>query len=162
MARGRWDGTRFCGSRYKVRRWNEGRQIAGPRRCRLTPPSPKNVQAWIQFHFPLHPGYNSGQSIKRSPLLYSDTQGVRVHDAQVLVQFVDRCMIFILSREGRSHCPEEFTESIYRKRQHFARHRVGSRELTSPVSQRVRQHSTSKGVADDDHTDSQCQHCYSS
>src|SRR6516164_7897797 len=46
------DGTRFCSSRYKVRRWNEGRQIARPRRCRLTPPSPKNVQAWIQFHFP--------------------------------------------------------------------------------------------------------------
>jgi len=111
---------------------------------------------------PLHPGYNSGPSIKRSALLYSDTQGVRVHDAQVLVQFVDRCMIFIPSREGRSHCPEEFTESIYRKRQHFARHRVGSRELTSPVSQRVRQHSTSKGVADGDHTDCQCQHCYSS
>jgi hypothetical protein len=39
------DGTRFCSSRCKVRRWNEGRQIARPRRCRLTPPSPKNVQA---------------------------------------------------------------------------------------------------------------------
>ena len=147
--------VRFADGMKVVRSQGQG-AVALPRRHQKTCRPESNST------FPLHPGYNSGQSIKRSALLYSDTQGVRVHDAQVLVQFVDRCMIFISSREGRSHCPEEFTETIYRKRQHYARHRVGSHELTSSVSQRVRQHSTSKGVADDDHTDCQCQHCYSS
>lgn len=33
-----------------------------------------------------------------------------VHDAQVIASFVDTGMIFVPSRAGRSHCPEEFTE----------------------------------------------------
>jgi allantoate deiminase len=33
-----------------------------------------------------------------------------VHDAQVLAPLVETAMIFVPSRGGRSHCPEEFTE----------------------------------------------------
>jgi allantoate deiminase len=33
-----------------------------------------------------------------------------VHDAQVMARLVDTGMIFIPSRAGRSHCPEEYTE----------------------------------------------------
>ncbi len=33
-----------------------------------------------------------------------------VHDAQVMARLVDTGMIFIPSRGGRSHCPEEYTE----------------------------------------------------
>jgi acetylornithine deacetylase/succinyl-diaminopimelate desuccinylase-like protein len=34
-----------------------------------------------------------------------------VHDAQVMAPLVETGMIFVPSRAGRSHCPEEFTES---------------------------------------------------
>ena len=33
-----------------------------------------------------------------------------VHDAQVMARLVDTGMIFIPSRRGRSHCPEEYSE----------------------------------------------------
>ena len=33
-----------------------------------------------------------------------------VHDAQVMARLVDTGMIFIPSRGGRSHCPEEYSE----------------------------------------------------
>jgi allantoate deiminase len=33
-----------------------------------------------------------------------------VHDAQIMASVTDVGMIFVPSREGRSHCPEEFTE----------------------------------------------------
>jgi allantoate deiminase len=36
-----------------------------------------------------------------------------VHDAQVLAPLVETAMIFVPSRGGRSHCPEEFTESAH-------------------------------------------------
>ena len=48
-----------------------------------------------------------------SALLYFDTQGVRVHNAQMLGQFVDKCVIFIPTREGRSHCPESSREGVH-------------------------------------------------
>jgi hydantoinase/carbamoylase family amidase len=35
-----------------------------------------------------------------------------VHDAQVMARLVDTGMIFIPSRGGRSHCPEEYSEPV--------------------------------------------------
>jgi allantoate deiminase len=78
------------------------RQIAvdvTPRVSTEPVPLSSNLQALVE------------EKARRRGLSFLRMPSGAVHDAQVMAPLVETGMIFVPSRAGRSHCPEEFTES---------------------------------------------------